>query len=126
MKRFIMMRCGYVENCAASCLIYQCEFFGNTGYESIKAAITDLAIDLYNKYYDEVLSVEGKPFEAEEFMESIVALHGTTTDLYGDAEVVLLAALLEAKPELDSGNESEDYSSSQWEQFKNNIQPKYY
>jgi hypothetical protein len=51
------MHCGYVESCRTSLLVYQCDFFGIPGYESMKQAITDLALDLYNKYYEECLSI---------------------------------------------------------------------
>lgn len=37
-------------------LIYQCQFFGNPGYTSMKEAITELALDMYAKYYEDVLS----------------------------------------------------------------------
>lgn len=55
--RFIMMTCGYVESAMTSVLLYQCEFFGHPGYASYQEAITNLALDLYSKYYDEVLSI---------------------------------------------------------------------
>ena len=55
--RFIIMNTGYVESSSTSTLIYQCGFFGNPGYASYKEAITDLALDLYAKFYDDVLSV---------------------------------------------------------------------
>lgn len=55
--RFIVMTCGYVENASTSVLIYQCGFSGKSGYSSYREAITDLALDLYSKFYDEHLSI---------------------------------------------------------------------
>jgi hypothetical protein len=65
MLRFIVMHCGYVESSATSALIYQCEFFGNPGYTSYKEAITDLALDLYAKFYDDYLSVYENRYRKE-------------------------------------------------------------
>lgn len=190
MYRFIVMVCGYVESAMTSNLIYQCGFFGNPGYSSRKEAITDLALDLYAKFYDDYLSIyenryakevksccrtalvankeakfcsdcgkqlKDKLFNSEKFMEYVCGLHSTTCDSYGDAEetstrslmwwpywlddfigapkedviliaenaeAVLLAALLEAKPELKS-EEDEDFINSDWEQFKEEKQPGY-
>lgn len=187
MYRFIVMICGYVENAMTSTLIYQCQFFGNPGYSSKKEAVTDLALDLYSKYYDDHLSVyerrysrdvkdccraaliankeakycsdcgnqiSDRKFDPEAFMEYITALHSSTCDSYGDAEyaggrnlkwwpywtdefigapkedvifigenaeVVLLEALIEAKPEIKAQVDEGDlpYSSTDWEEIKN-------
>jgi hypothetical protein len=54
--RFIMMHTGYMENASTGCLIYQCGFFGHPGYSTYKEAITELALDMYAKFYDEHLS----------------------------------------------------------------------
>lgn len=57
MKKFIMMSCGYVESNRTSWLIYQCNFFGDEGFDTAKEAVTELALDLYAKFHDEYLSV---------------------------------------------------------------------
>ena len=172
---------GYAEDATTSSLIYQCSFFGKLGYQTCKEAITDLALDLYAKYYDEYISIyenrysnnvkgccrecviknneakycsdcgreiKDREFVYENFMFYVKELHSTTSDSYGDAEyaagrelnwwpywtadfigapkeeiifipenaeVVLLAALLDAKPEL----KIEDFNCSEWEDFKN-------
>ena len=192
--RFIVMITGYVESASTACLIYQCGFFGNPGYDNYKDAITDLALDLYAKYYDDHMSayerrynrdvkeccrktlidnkeakfcsacgsqIADKKFDAEAFMDYVRDLMNTTCDSYGDAEyaggrnftwwpywigdfigapkedvivmaenaeVTILAALIEAKPELKS--EDDDYFVNEtfwddWEEFKNNKQPNY-
>lgn len=181
------MTCGYVENAQVSALIYQCQFFDNPGYSTYKEAITDLALDLYAKFYEDFLSayqnryssndkccrdvliadkdahycpkcgkrITDKEFNYEEFQSYIVNLHGSTCESYGDAEdagdrvltwwpfwindfigapkeevihlqeyaeLILLAALLDAKPELknkDSENYMNDYGCEKWEQYKN-------
>lgn len=187
--RFIVMITGYAENASTSCLIYQCGFFGHPGYASYKGAITNLALDLYAKFYNERLSIyehrysqakecctksliankeskfcaecgrklADKTFHPEAFMEYIISLNGCTCDSYGDAEyagdreltwwpywitdfvgapkeeviviaenaeAVLLAALLEAKPELKSPL-TNDFELTDWDEFRNNIQPNY-
>lgn len=190
MLRFIAMHCGYVENCSTSLLVYQCGFHGSPGYTSYKQAITDLALDLYAKYYEDVLSTYhnrytfklnkcctgtlisnkeakfctecgtrllDKSFDYDGFMEYVTNLHYTITDSYGEAEttstrdlawwpfwtsdfigapkediiyiaenaeVVLLEALLEAKPELRQGND-DLMGVSDWEEFKKEQQPSY-
>lgn len=190
--KFIVLSCGYAEEGMTSVLVYQCGFFGHPGYSSYQEAITELALDLYSKYYDEHLSIYQNrysdrikkccrealisnskanfcaecgnkladyKFEAEAFQEYIFGLHNTTCDTYGsaedsptrifvwypfhigdfigapkeeiiyigeNAEVVLLDALLDAKPELRDSNEIyEDWKSKDWESFKNGIQPNY-
>lgn len=191
MYRFIVMICGYVESSMTSNLIYQCGFFGNPGYTSRKEAITDLALDLYAKFYDDHLSIyenrygrdvkkccresliankeakfcsdcgsqiKDKAFDYEQFMEYVIGLHNTTCDSYGDAEwaggrdltwwpywigdfigapkedviliaecaeVVLLAALLDAKPELKNEEDEIPFGSDDWERFKKEDQPEY-
>lgn len=184
MYRFIVMTCGYVESAMTSTLIYQCQFFGHPGYTSRKEAVTNLALDLYAKYYDEHLSIyerrysrgvkeccresliankeakfcpacgsqiKDKDFHYDNFMEYVTGLHSTTTDSYGDAEyasgrnltwwpywnndfigapkedviligenaeVVLLVALLEAKPELKNEEDEIPYGEDDWEKLK--------
>ena len=191
MYRFVVMHCGYVENSNTSALIYQCMFFGRSGYLSMKEAITDLALDMYAKFYDERLSIYenryskdvkkccreslianqnakfcsecgsqivDKQFASEEFKDFVTNLHCSTCDSYGEAEgtatrefawwpywtsdfigapkediiyiaenaeVILLAALLEAKPELQIDDFAIDYVDSEWEQFKSGTQPTY-
>ena len=187
--RFIVMNTGYVESSSTACLIYQCEFFGHPGYSSYKEAITDLALDLFAKYYDDCLSsyehryskdvkeccrkslvadktakfcsdcggqISDKEFGSEDFKRYVCELVGSTCDSYGDAEyaagrtftwwpwsndfigapkeevihitdqaeVVLLAALLEAKPELKDTDDT-DFSFCGWDEFKNDKQPTY-
>jgi len=178
------MTAGFAEEAATSVLIYQCGFFGNPGYTTYKEAITDLALDLYNKYYDLRLSVYkfryssrikdccrkeliaakkacfcntcnqeivDEPFVEDEFMDYIRKLHNTTCDTYGEAEStsrrdmtwwpwwtndfigaskdeiihipenaeqVLCAALLEAKPELATNDPDWDFSDTDWNGFK--------
>lgn len=185
MLRFIVMTCGYVENACTSVLIYQCQFFGNPGYTSCKEAITDLALDLYSKFYDDHLSIyenrysksvkeccrealisnkeakycskcghqiSDKSFDPEEFMEYVCSLHSSTCDSYGDAEyaggrhlkwwpywteefigapkediiyigenaeVVLLEALLDEKPEILIEKDYLPSYTGDWEEFKN-------
>lgn len=184
MLRFIVMTCGYVENAMTSALIYQCQFFGNPGYSTYKEAITDLALDLYSKYYDDHLSIyenrysrsvkdccrqtlinnkeakfcsdcgsqiSDKDFDPEDFMEYITSLHSSTCDSYGDAEyaggrhlkwwpywnedfigapkediiyigenaeLVLLDALLDAKPELRTQLGVDGEYDTEWAAFK--------
>lgn len=65
MFRFIVLHTGYVENNSTACLIYRCEFFGNAGYDNYKDAITDLALDIYAKFYDEVLSTYQNRYASE-------------------------------------------------------------
>lgn len=57
MYKHIVMGAGFAESATAGVLVYSCEYFGNPGYATMKEAITDLALDLYSKYYDDVLSV---------------------------------------------------------------------
>lgn len=57
MYRFIAMHCGYVESNSVSLLVYQCGFCGIRGYETMHEAVTDLALDLYEKYYVDQLSI---------------------------------------------------------------------
>lgn len=194
--RFIMMSCGYAESGQTSWLIYQCQFFGRYNYySSYKEAITDLALDLYAKFYDDHLSIYqnrynkevkdccrktlvsnkeakfcfscgerivDKIFDDNEFMNYVCELHNTTSDSYGDAEetstrdltwwpfwgtefigtpkeeviciaenaeIVLLDALVEAKPELkeaaENVNINHNFFESDWEKFKKDIQPSY-
>lgn len=190
--RFIMMVNGYVESASTGCLIYSCGFFGHPGYDNYKDAITNLALDLYAKFYDDYLSVyqnrysgsvgdccrkvlnldkgakfcstcgkqiSDKKFDYEKFKDYVCNLTSSTCDNYGDAEdtstrqltwwpwwvgdfigapkedvifiaeqgeVVLLAALLEAKPELKNpGDEETDFSFCEWDKFKRNEQPAY-
>ena len=191
MLRFIVMSCGYVEDASTSVLIYQCEFFGNPGYTSYKEAITDLALDMYGKFYDDYLSVYenrygndvkeccrqalianktakfcsgcgrqilNKEFHYHQFMEYVFNLHSSTCDSYGEAEwaagkdlhwwpwgtdrfigapkedviyiaenaeVILLAALLDAKPELQSEIYQLPFGSRDWDFFKNENPPNY-
>jgi hypothetical protein len=190
MLKYIVIHCGYAESNTTSALIYQCEFFGNPGYTSYKTAITDLALDLYAKFYDGYLSVyenryskqvkdccrkvltadknakfcsecgkqiADKQFDHEEFMDYIRGLHSSTCDSYGEAEyvagrhltwwpfgsgnfigapkeeviyiaeyaeVVLLSALFDAKPELRTGDD-DDFDLGDWKDFKKEIQPTY-
>ena len=56
MFSFIMMSCGYVENCSTSFLLYGTEFMGSPGFETRGEAIRELALDIYAKYFDERLS----------------------------------------------------------------------
>ena len=188
--RFIVMTTGYVENASTAFLAYQCEFFGNSGYDNYKDAITDLALDMYAKFYDEHLStyqnryssevrdccrnsliankdaefcskcgdrIVNKKFDADAFMEHISNLMGSTCDSYGNAEqtstrdmtwwpygsnfigapkediihlaengeVILLLALLDAKPELrsDQDDETLEITFEHWEKFKGGINP---
>jgi hypothetical protein len=192
MYKFIIMHCGYVESNMTSALIFQCQFFGHPGYTSRKEAITELALDMYAKFYDEHLSIyqnrylrevkkccrdslvanrdakfcsncgdqlKDKEFNYDEFMEFVSNLHSSTCDSYGDAEetstrnlcwwpywtnnfigapreeiiyiaesaeVILLAALLDAKPELKSEESELNFiGSDDWDKFKNEIQPSY-
>ena len=186
--RFIVMIPGYVESASTSCLIYQCGFFGNPGYASYKEAITDLALDLYAKFYDDCLScyqnrygsdlkrccqkslidnkkaqfcstcgckLLDKKFDYAEFQHYVCNLTRTTCDSYGDAEetstrnltwwpywitdfigtpkeeviclseqaqLILLAALLEAKPELQDALDETDFSFCEWDKLKQNQQ----
>lgn len=53
---FIMMSCGYVESNQTSWLLYGTHFHGREGFDTMQEAITELALDLYAKYYDECLS----------------------------------------------------------------------
>jgi len=57
MYKFIAMHCGYAESCKTSLLVYNCRFFGISGYKLMKDAITDLAFDLYHKFHNECLSI---------------------------------------------------------------------
>ena len=57
MYRFIAMHCGYVESCKTSLLVYNCEYSGHSGFKTMKDAIIELALDMYHKYYQEVLSI---------------------------------------------------------------------
>jgi hypothetical protein len=191
MLRFIVMTTGYVENASTSLLVYQCGFFGKEGYTSYKEAITDLALDMYAKFHEEVLSVYqnryrsevkeccrdslidnskakfcsicgcrllDKEFHPQDFIEYIRELQNSTCDDYGEseycgdrkmtwwpwwagdligapkedviyiaenAEVILLHALLEARPELYTGDLEDYISDTEWEKFKNNQQPSY-
>lgn len=189
--RFIVMTPGYVESACTAYLIYECAFFGHPGYTSYKEAITNLALDLYAKYYDDHLSVyenryngdvkdccrksliadktamfcavcghrlADKKFDYEGFKDYVYNLTNTNCDTYGEAEgtatrqmtwwpwasgdfigtpreeviyiaemaeQVLLAALLEAKPELVDPEDMTDFSYCEWEKFKNEKQPEY-
>jgi hypothetical protein len=191
MLRFIVMHCGYAESNMTSALIYQCACFGNPGYSSYKKAITDLALDLYAKFYDEHLSIYenrygrdikdccrkslianketkfcsecgnqicDKKFDHGDFMSFVHDLHCSTCDSYGEAEyasgrymtwypywnddfigapkedviyiaelaeVILLAALYDAKPELRINHLNDDFDCSEWKSFSNEIQPNY-
>jgi hypothetical protein len=49
MYKFIAMHCGYVESCKVSMLVYQTD----NKYSEMQTAITDLARDMYNKYYED-------------------------------------------------------------------------
>jgi hypothetical protein len=69
MKRFIVMTCGYAEGAYVSGLIYQCEFFGNPGYLSYEEAITDLALDLYAKFYDDYISVYQNRYDRDDLKQ---------------------------------------------------------
>jgi hypothetical protein len=193
--RFIVMTTGYVENASTAVLIYQCRFFGRGGFSSYKEAITELATDMYGKFYDDHLSIyenrygrdvkkccrevliadknakfcstcgsqiSDKEFDAQEFMEYVCGLMNTTCDSYGEAEwtsqkehmawwpywvgefigapkeeviymaenaeVTLLAALLEAKPELknDSADDVNETHWGDWDDFRNERQPSYH
>lgn len=196
MLRFIVMNCGYVESATTSSIIYGSDYLRKATFSSYKAAITELALDLYAKYYEEYLSIyqhrydkdvkeccreslirdsrfnketkfcaeckeeiKDKPFDAEEFANYIVNLHQTTCDLYGDcewangrdlvwwpwavrdligapkedvifiaenAEGVLLAALLEVKPELNTDPNYHPENDHDWKKFRAEIQPSYY
>jgi hypothetical protein len=192
MYNVIVMACGYAESNMTSWLVYSTQFFGIEGFETMEEAIKELALDLYAKYYDDVLSIYekryskdvseccrqalikdkeanfcsvcGKPIEnAEfspiEFREYIKRLHASTCNDYGDAEscasrfqlswwpwslrelqdaekdeiiwiaesaeLVLLDALYDAKPELAKFAELDDEFDSDWEQFKAGKQPHY-
>lgn len=46
-------------------LIYQCQFFGNPGYTSMKEAITELALDMYAKFQGDVLSAYQRRHSSE-------------------------------------------------------------
>lgn len=188
MYRFIAMHCGYVESCKTSLLVFNCGYSGHHGFKTMKDAITELALDMYAKYYREVLSIyehrytsglekccrdaliakhdanfcsvcgkaiKDKSFDSEGFANFIRDLHDTDCDSYGEtdaannralvwypfwtdafigaskksiiyiaeeAEIVLLAALYDAKPEL----KPEGYQYSQWESFKNEELPPSY
>lgn len=188
MYKYIIMHCGYVENNMTAALIFQCQFFGHPGYSSRKEALTELALDMYAKFYDDYLSIyenrygrdvkkccrealisnkeakfcsecgsqiKDKGFDCEQFMEFVTNLHCTCCDSYGEAEstsqrdlcwwpywnddfigapkeeiiyiaenaeMVLLSAMLDAKPELNNG-EYGDHSD--WLRFKNEEQPEY-
>lgn len=188
MFRYIMMSCGYVEGNYTSWLLYT----SRQPFEHRGEAIKSLAVDLYNKFWQDELSIhenkwnlniqrccidtlyndktklidrcpscqnelKDQPFEAEEFQRFICDLHSTTADSYGEAEygngqhfewypwsirnfmkfnpeeviwivesaeLVLMDALIEAKPELADDLE-EDWSRGVWFQFRNNEQPTY-
>ncbi len=179
------MHCGYVESCKTSLLVFQAF---NNGYKSMKEAITELALDMYNKFHHECLSIyenrysfglkdccrlaliekhdanfcsncgsqlKDKEFDPDYFMQFISELHNTDCDSYGEseyangeafswypfqtgafigapkksiiyiaekAEVVLLCALFDAKPEL----KKLDYKNDDWLSFKKGKQPSYY
>lgn len=57
MYQFIAMHCGYVESCKTSLLVYNCGYTGHRGFKTMKEAITELALDMYSKYYQECLSI---------------------------------------------------------------------
>lgn len=63
--RFIVLCSGYAEDATTSVLIYQCEFSGHPGYSNYKDAVTDLALDLYAKYYDSCLNVYENRYSAD-------------------------------------------------------------
>ncbi len=56
MIKFIAFHTGYAETCSTSMMVYQCGFFGHPGYTSPKEAFVNLALDLFAKFYDDVLS----------------------------------------------------------------------
>lgn len=109
MKRFIVMTFGYAYDAAVAPMIYQVQ--RNSWFESMKSAITNLALDLYAKYceehkYQRYQNV--KPccelnnnkhavfcmkcgnrlappsFDPDEFMAYVKELRVTTADAYGD------------------------------------------
>lgn len=110
MYKFIAMHCGYVESCKTSMLVYQTD----NKYSTIQTAITDLARDMFNKYYEDYNLAEHKlkdcckatsnsnddaifcmkcgrrlkyqNFDCIKFMQFITNLHDTDSDSYGESE----------------------------------------
>jgi len=110
--RLVMMTCGYVESNTTSWLI----FTTHDGHFATAAeAVIELALDMYAKFEEDVLSTEYvfhkdcckveiagnvaavfcskcgtrikvKEFDPEEFMEYVRSLHSTTCDSYGESE----------------------------------------
>lgn len=105
----IAVTCGYVEDAYVARLIFSTP--GRRRFATPGEAVTELALDMYAKYRDEL--VEDKPkaccvksfkkkeakfcsicgcpavrmaFSSERFMEFIKELHCTTNDSYGQAE----------------------------------------
>ncbi len=106
----IMMCCGYAESAMSSWLIYT-SIIGNVTFATKVDAVKALALDMYNKYIDdmdvrtvrqcpECKEIRGGDFcfkcganllaiqtlDAGEFKDWIVSLHSTNCDNYGEAE----------------------------------------
>ena len=61
MYKFIAMHCGYVESRQVSLLIYSIN--GHPGFNNMAEAITELALDMYSKYYEEYLSIYNRRYD---------------------------------------------------------------
>lgn len=104
--RIVMMSCGYVENACTSWLIFSTH---EGHFVTAAEAVIELALDLYAKYEDEVLTpiyrggccrtqgdvnfcstcgtrLKPKEFNGEDFMHYVTGLHSTTCDAFGESE----------------------------------------
>lgn len=56
MIKFIVYNTWDVENCSVSLMVYNCQYFGHSGYESVKEAWLEFTKDIYAKYIEDVQS----------------------------------------------------------------------
>lgn len=62
----IMMSCGFAESNQTSWLMYGTGYFGHPGFKTRAEAVTELALDLYAKYHDEVLDAYERRYSKKE------------------------------------------------------------